>query len=60
MVQQREVTIGQQVGSLRVILSGLQPDDRVVVNSLQKAIPGDKVDPQPATIAQTDVAAVKP
>ena len=60
VVQQRKVTIGQQVGSLRVILSGLQPDDQVVVNSLQKAIPGDKVDPQPATIAQTDVAAVKP
>lgn len=60
VVQQRTVVAGQSVGSLRVITSGLEPDDRVAVNNIQRAIPGDKVDPQPATIAQTDPAVVKP
>jgi multidrug efflux system membrane fusion protein len=49
-IEQRTVTTGTQVGSLRVIESGLTADDQVVVTGLQHAIPGDKVTPQPATI----------
>ena len=46
VVQQRTVTTGARVGTLRVIASGLQPDDRVVVSGLQRAVPGEKVAPQ--------------
>src|SRR3954454_15029914 len=46
VVEQRKVTIGQLDGELRVIETGLKPDDKVVVGGLLKAIPGQKVDPQ--------------
>jgi RND family efflux transporter MFP subunit len=49
VVEQRKVTIGQLVGELRVIESGLKLEDRVVVDGLQRAIPGHKVDPQTRT-----------
>ena len=37
---------GPAEGDLRVIESGLKPDDRVVIAGLLRAIPGQKVDPQ--------------
>ena len=46
VVEQRKVGAGQVVGEMRVIDSGLKPDDRVVVSGLIRAIPGEKVDPQ--------------
>ena len=46
VVEQRKVETGQVEGELRVIDSGLKPDDRVVVAGLLRAIPGQKVDPQ--------------
>jgi RND family efflux transporter MFP subunit len=46
VVEQRKVTIGPMVGDMRVIDSGLTPDDRVVVGGQLRAIPGQKVDPQ--------------
>jgi hypothetical protein len=49
-IEQRTVTTGVQVGALRVIETGLTADDQVVVTGLQRAIPGAKVTPQPATI----------
>jgi membrane fusion protein, multidrug efflux system len=50
IVQQRTVTIGDRVGALRVIATGLQPEDRVVVSGLQRAVPGEKVAPATTTI----------
>jgi RND family efflux transporter MFP subunit len=50
VVQQRAVKTAQLVGRLRVISSGLAPDDKVVVSGNQKAIPGEKVAPQDTTI----------
>jgi membrane fusion protein, multidrug efflux system len=50
IVQQRTVTIGDRVGALRVIAAGLQPEDRVVVSGLQRAVPGEKVAPETASI----------
>jgi RND family efflux transporter MFP subunit len=55
-VEQRKVTIGPKVGDLRVIESGLKPDDRVVVAGILRAIPGQKVDPQLETLAATPAA----
>jgi RND family efflux transporter MFP subunit len=49
IVEQRQVRIGLLVGDLRVIESGLKPDDRVIVDGLQRAIPGHKVVPQVRT-----------
>jgi RND family efflux transporter MFP subunit len=49
VVAQRHVTTGSLEGSLRVIETGLKPDDQVVINGLQRAIPGQTVDP--ATVA---------
>jgi multidrug efflux system membrane fusion protein len=45
VVEQRTVTIGQVDKGLRVIESGLKPDDLVVIDGVQRAIPGNKVDP---------------
>lgn len=44
-VRQKYVTLGQLDGGLRVILKGLEPDDRVIVNGLMRARPGIKVTP---------------
>ncbi len=46
VVEQRKVQTGPLEGELRVIETGLKPDDRVVVAGLLRAIPGQKVDPQ--------------
>jgi RND family efflux transporter MFP subunit len=46
VVEQRKVQSGPIEGDLRVIDSGLKPDDRVVIAGLLRAIPGQKVDPQ--------------
>jgi RND family efflux transporter MFP subunit len=46
VVQQRYVQLGELLGTLRVITSGLRPEDRVVVGELWRAAPGTKVDPQ--------------
>jgi RND family efflux transporter MFP subunit len=40
------VTLGQLVGDLRVIKEGVTADDRVIVNGLMRARPGQKVTPQ--------------
>jgi RND family efflux transporter MFP subunit len=48
VVEQRTVEVGQLDGPLRVIVKGLNAGDRVVVNGLLRAIPGQKVDPQTA------------
>jgi membrane fusion protein, multidrug efflux system len=50
VVQQLPVKTGQAVGDLRVITSGLAIEDRVVVDGLQKAIPGAKVAPNETKI----------
>lgn len=47
IVEQRKVVSGPLEGNLRVIESGLKPEDRVVTAGLLRAIPGQKVDPQP-------------
>lgn len=46
VVDQRRVQLGQTVGEMRVVESGLKSDDRVVVAGILDAVPGQKVDPQ--------------
>lgn len=47
----KPVTLGPVVRGLRVIRSGLAPNDRVVVTNLQAAMPGAKVNTRPAAIS---------
>ena len=49
-VKPKIVTTGELRGGLRVIQSGLEPTDRVVIDGLVRAIPGTKVAPQDGTI----------
>ncbi|TMK49552.1 MAG: efflux RND transporter periplasmic adaptor subunit [Alphaproteobacteria bacterium] len=49
-VKPKIVTTGDLRGGLRVIQSGLEPSDRVVIDGLVRAIPGTKVAPQDGTI----------
>ncbi len=51
VVEQRQVKTGPLDGQLRVIENGLNPDDLVVVGGNQRAVPGNKVDPQPGAMA---------
>jgi RND family efflux transporter MFP subunit len=46
VVQPRTVTLGGLFGGYRVVESGLTAGERIVVNGLQRAIPGTKVQPQ--------------
>ena len=50
-VEQRPVQIGQLVGQLRVIESGISADDWVVTGGTQRAIPGNAVDPDKRKMA---------
>lgn len=45
-IEQRKVQTGPLEAGLRVIESGLKPDERVVTAGLLRVIPGQKVDPQ--------------
>jgi multidrug efflux pump subunit AcrA (membrane-fusion protein) len=44
-VKQNYLTLGTLQGNLRVVKSGLQADDRVIVNGLMRARSGAKVTP---------------
>ena len=54
VVAQKHVTTGPLRGTLRVIETGLAADDLVVVDGLQRAVPGQTV--EPATVNLTDAA----
>jgi len=60
LVEQRRVEVGPVDAGLRVIQSGLTPEDRVVVSGLQRARPGAPVKPSlaalPAVTAQPSAA----
>jgi membrane fusion protein, multidrug efflux system len=49
-VKPKIVTTGDIRGGLRVIQSGLEPGDRVIIDGLVRAIPGAKVTPQDGAI----------
>ncbi len=53
IVEQRTVQLGQLVGELRVVSSGVTADDRVVVSGLLTAIPGQKIEPHMTVLTAT-------
>lgn len=46
VVEQRKIEIGPLSDDMRIVEGGLNPDDRVVVAGLLRAVPGQKVEPQ--------------
>lgn len=60
VVEQKVVTTGQLVGSYRVIESGLSAGDKIVVGGIQRAVPGSKVEPEPAPPSAPPPAASAP
>jgi membrane fusion protein, multidrug efflux system len=52
-VEERQVTLGPLDEGLRVIREGLKPEDRVIVDGLQRARVGAKVSPHTAPAAPT-------
>ncbi|MDA8251945.1 MAG: efflux RND transporter periplasmic adaptor subunit [Rhodospirillales bacterium] len=51
-VQLRHVQVGETSGGMREITAGLKPGERVVVEGLQRAVPGQKVAPVQQTAAR--------
>jgi RND family efflux transporter MFP subunit len=56
-VQQRKITTGPAVDGLRVVRSGLKPDDELVIDGLQRAKQGVKVRTQQGKITPPDPGA---
>jgi RND family efflux transporter MFP subunit len=58
VVEKRNVRLGQLVDGLRVIEEGIGPDEWVVVNGLQRARPGAKVDHEMTEMAALTASAL--
>lgn len=53
-VQYRAIELGPKVEGLRIVRNGLAKGEQIVVNGLQRAMPGSTVDPQ--TVPMADAA----
>jgi RND family efflux transporter MFP subunit len=53
VVEQRKIEIGQLRGDMRVVTQGLTADDNVIVSGTARAVPGQKVDAEPQTLARS-------
>jgi RND family efflux transporter MFP subunit len=62
VVEPRIVTLGPLIDGLRVIRSGIEPTDRIIINGLANPFvrPGARVMPQPGTISAQQAAAQAP
>ena len=60
VVAQRPVQLGPLVEGLRVVRSGLQASDRVIISGIQRARPGEKVTVIAGRIAPNPGAAAQP
>jgi multidrug efflux system membrane fusion protein len=56
-VKSKTVQLGRLFGTLRVIEKGVEPTDEVIINGLQRAIPGSSVNVQQAPAPATPGAA---
>lgn len=50
VVQRKVIKTGDRQGQLRIVESGLDPGDWVVIEGIQRAFPGAKVEPQRTTL----------
>ena len=56
-VSYRSIELGPKVEGLRIVRSGLAKGEKIVVNGLQRAMPGSTVDPQAVPMADKDTEA---
>lgn len=56
-VAYRPIELGPKLEGLRIVRSGLSKGEKIVVNGLQRAMPGAAVDPQPVAMADADTLA---
>lgn len=49
-VERRQIKLGRLEGSLRVIREGIEPDDQVIINGIQRVRAGVQVTPETGTI----------
>ncbi|WP_427789934.1 efflux RND transporter periplasmic adaptor subunit [Brevundimonas diminuta] len=59
-VTAKPVQLGPLANGLRVVRTGLTPDDRVIINGLQRARPGQKVTAQNGTIKAEETKSQAP
>ena len=57
-VEYRKITLGPEINGQRIVRSGLQPGEKIVVNGLQRARPGMPVTPE-EQVAEAEPAAPK-
>ena len=57
VVQYRAIELGPKLEGLRIVRSGLTRDEQIVVNGLQRAMPGAPVDPQSVPMADDSTLA---
>ncbi|WP_161603803.1 efflux RND transporter periplasmic adaptor subunit [Noviherbaspirillum massiliense] len=55
--EQRPVVLGDRIGQLWIVKSGLKPGERIIVDGMQKAPPGTTVAPTMITAAELDQTA---
>jgi len=54
-IEQRQIRPGPREFGLRVVRSGLEPDERIVINGVTRARPGARVTPVEGSIEPDDV-----
>lgn len=52
-VESKQLEVGPEINGMRVVRSGLAPEDRVIVNGVQRAMPGAVVDARATTLTST-------
>ena len=45
-VEYRRISLGEKINGLRIVADGLQPEEKIVVNGLQRVMPNSSVTPQ--------------
>lgn len=58
-VAYRQVSLGGAVDGMRLVMSGLKPGERIVVNGLQRIRPGALVAPQPVAMTEPATLATR-
>lgn len=56
-VSYRGIELGPEVEGLRIVRNGLAKGEKIVVNGLQRALPGSRVDPQAVPMADGETLA---
>jgi multidrug efflux pump subunit AcrA (membrane-fusion protein) len=59
VVERRDVTLGRLSEGLQVIEEGVKPEDRIIVNGIQRVRDGAKVEPKPITMPGAPVEGTK-